>query len=447
MTLTWLHVSDFHFRDSDPYDRDLVLRSLVKAVERFGRNGRRPDLVFATGDVAFSGKAGEYKLATRFFDDLINAASLQRCRLFVVPGNHDVDRPRGTGLARTLQSREEADTYFGPYTPLHHFSKQDAFVAWYNRYFEDIRSFPRKSTCGPVETVDVRGVKIGVLPINTGLFCQDENDHEKLWVGRRCLDAAMEELQRINASITMAIFHHPLDWLHPIERSNIRRKLLQRVDFLLRGHLHETEVEIMGAAPDLAMCLAAGPAYDSRKWPNRALYCTIDQQRVSVFPIRYEDQPEEVWTVDTSVFPRSENYERSFPLPRHSATGSAMSTEQVIIAELESARGLLSGSEMRRLAEQLVPVLADAELRAAQCMNVYQQTAMGASHLARTLPDDPASQLLFRRVCERLLANHGVELVIPLAQVNELYSLARSDDPDGPDNVLDWIISHARPAE
>jgi len=226
MTLTWLHVSDFHLQDGDPYDRDVVLRSLVKSVERFRTNGRKPDLVFATGDVAASGKAGEYELATRFFDDLINAAALQRRHLFVVPGNHDVDRIRGTGLARTLQSREEADAYFGPDVPLYHIlSKQNAFVTWYNRYFENIRSFPQKSTCGPVEAVDVRGIKIGVLPIDTGLFCQDDNDHEKLWMGRRCLDAALEELKKIDASITMAIFHHPLDWLNPIERSNIRSKL------------------------------------------------------------------------------------------------------------------------------------------------------------------------------------------------------------------------------
>jgi len=72
---------------------------------------------------------------------------------------------------------------------------------------------------------------------------------------------------------------------------------------------------------------------------------------------------------------------------------------------------------------------------------------MEASLLARTLPDDPASRLLFRRVCERLMANHGVELDIPLTEVNELYNLARSDNPDAPDNVLDCILSRTRSAK
>ena len=56
MKLVWLHVSDFHFKGGDPYDRDVVLRALVRSVAEYRERGRQPDLIFATGDVAFSGK-------------------------------------------------------------------------------------------------------------------------------------------------------------------------------------------------------------------------------------------------------------------------------------------------------------------------------------------------------------------------------------------------------
>lgn len=196
MTVTWLHVSDFHIsRGGDTYDRDVILKALVKSVEGFCAKGRSPHMIFATGDVAHSGKVSEYELASRFFDDLLKATGLKKRFLFVVPGNHDVDRDLGIGLARTLTSGEEADKYFKPDAPKVHLTqKQGAFVQWYNRYFEGIRSFPNNSTCGPVEAVDVRGFKIGVLPLNSALFCEDNYDHEKLWVGRRCLDSAIENL-------------------------------------------------------------------------------------------------------------------------------------------------------------------------------------------------------------------------------------------------------------
>lgn len=317
MNTTWLHVSDFHFRAGDPYDRDVVLRALIRSVQRFRERGRAPDLIFATGDIGHSGKDGEYELATRFFDDLIAAAGLDRHRLFLVPGNHDVDQTRGVGLARTLGSREEADAYFSPDVALHHLSsKQAAFLRWYKRYFEGIRSLPEDSSCGPVEAIEVRGGKIGILPINSALFCQDDNDHAKLWVGRRCLDVAIEGLVKLGAALHVVLLHHPLDWLHDIERSNIKAKLQANVDFMLRGHLHESGVEDIGTPQGQALHLAAGACYQTRRWPNRALYCTIDGPKVSVFPIRYEDQPEEVWTVDPSLFPQELGYEKSFPIPR-----------------------------------------------------------------------------------------------------------------------------------
>src|SRR4029077_12483563 len=113
MTVTWLHISDFHFRGGDPYDRDVVLGALVNSVKWFREErGRQPDLIFATGDIAQAGQASEYAAATKFFNDLLAAAGIERRQLFVVPGNHDVDRNIGAALLRTLESREQADQYF-----------------------------------------------------------------------------------------------------------------------------------------------------------------------------------------------------------------------------------------------------------------------------------------------------------------------------------------------
>ena len=69
--VTWLHVSDFHLGDDAPYDQVVILRSLVESVKRFRQEGHRPDLIFATGDIALSGKAREYAIATRFFAFLL----------------------------------------------------------------------------------------------------------------------------------------------------------------------------------------------------------------------------------------------------------------------------------------------------------------------------------------------------------------------------------------
>ena len=56
MKTTWLHVSDFHFRQGDTYDSAVVLKALVDSVNSFRENGHVPEFVFATGDIAYSGK-------------------------------------------------------------------------------------------------------------------------------------------------------------------------------------------------------------------------------------------------------------------------------------------------------------------------------------------------------------------------------------------------------
>ena len=57
--------------------------------------------------------------------------------------------------------------------------------------------------------------------------------------------------------------------------------------------------------------IAAGAAYQSRQYPNRAFFVHVDldASEVRILPIRYEDRPQEVWTTDTSVFPESSDHE------------------------------------------------------------------------------------------------------------------------------------------
>ena len=148
MAVTWLHVSDFHLSDKGPYNQEVILNALVSSVKRFRAEGHKPDLIFATGDIAQNGKAQEYAYATEFFNALLDAAGLQKERLFIVPGNHDVDRKMGKGLARTLDSNDDADEYLDPETPIPHLTqKLCAFSVWYNDYFSGIRSFPSSTTC------------------------------------------------------------------------------------------------------------------------------------------------------------------------------------------------------------------------------------------------------------------------------------------------------------
>ena len=50
------------------------------------------NLFFFTGDIAFQGKKEEYDIAAKYLTRLMQELDLPPERLFIVPGNHDVNR-------------------------------------------------------------------------------------------------------------------------------------------------------------------------------------------------------------------------------------------------------------------------------------------------------------------------------------------------------------------
>ena len=68
LPVTWLHISDLHISVADNYDRHVVLKALLRSFDLLLDRAISPDLIFVTGDIAFSGRSEEYDAATKFFD-------------------------------------------------------------------------------------------------------------------------------------------------------------------------------------------------------------------------------------------------------------------------------------------------------------------------------------------------------------------------------------------
>jgi predicted phosphodiesterase len=326
--VSWLHISDLHFRSGQTYEQDTVLKALIRSLPSLLKRTSRPDFVFVTGDIANSGSAAEYIAATLFFDNLLDVLSLDKNKLFLVPGNHDVDRRLGKGLARTLLSSTEADAYFEPSDPLPHIEQRQAhFSEWFNKYFQGIRTAPINSTCGHPEWHSTVLGDFAILPINSAAFCIDDEDDGKLLVGRRCMNEALSKLADKPSSFRIALMHHPLHWLSQVESSNIKASLREAFDFVLSGHLHETETEHIVGTVGSAFHLAAGATYQTREYPNTAMFCKLTNDGLTVIPVCYVDKPREVWTIDTSLFPDEVSFAKTYPLGSQGSGSSGLSQQ------------------------------------------------------------------------------------------------------------------------
>ena len=75
-TVTWLHISDFHFRECEKQPRQTVLSAMLEDITTRCKNGMTVDFILVTGDLAFSGIDSEYNLVSNFLSDLSTATSL-----------------------------------------------------------------------------------------------------------------------------------------------------------------------------------------------------------------------------------------------------------------------------------------------------------------------------------------------------------------------------------
>lgn len=50
-----------------------------------------PEIIVVSGDIAYSGLKEEYQLAFSFLNDLLKVLKLTKDKIFLVPGNHDLD--------------------------------------------------------------------------------------------------------------------------------------------------------------------------------------------------------------------------------------------------------------------------------------------------------------------------------------------------------------------
>jgi len=301
MTINWLHLSDVHECDKEGYHRAAMYDAIVAEVKDYEK---KPDLVFITGDLAFSGTTEEYEsLKKRFFDKLSNVLP-GTCPIFIVPGNHGVDRkavvpPRlwiidaeqrklfqEVGASGLRKRRELLLPRFDAYR-----SFERTAAAW----DADWLASQRGSIC---KLLMVDGRRISIIGINTAWLCQDEDDWSELTAGRTMVDAALREAEKSEPELLIVLGHHPLQarsgertWS---DGNFIRARLEQSNAIYLHGHLHSSGDQRSGDSLESCLAIQAPSAFqagDSTVWRNGIMWgeADIDNGWLIVKPLKWND--------------------------------------------------------------------------------------------------------------------------------------------------------------
>ena len=321
-TITWLHLSDLHFKVSDAYNMDVVLEAFLRDVPQLlAEDGLHPDFLVVTGDIAFSGQAEEYELAWHFLDDLRAPLNeLPKERLFIVPGNHDVNRGAITAASSAiiagLHSSDEVNKILADREGLTILLKKfDNYAAFLEEHSEGHLRLNEEEYFF-IRTFKIADKKIAIMGLNSAwASVSDEDEKVKLLIGERQVREAVK--QAGEADIRLAMMHHPFELLRDFDREATEALLAQSSHFILRGHRHDTRL-VHQLEPDAeVMVLSAGACYQKRREFNSCNCVSLDLEagKGTVHLYAYSDKRGGYWVKDTFTYPNLRNGEWPFELP------------------------------------------------------------------------------------------------------------------------------------
>jgi len=274
--LTWLHLSDWHqqVQKDGSFDRRVVRDALINDIKerhKIHQDLAKVDFIVFSGDVAFSGKENEYQAAVSyFFEPVLDAAGLDKDRLFIVPGNHDLDRDDFNLLPEPLKNplmdcneikiwlteSKKLDRLLSIFAPYNEFVKPYAggALSAYANYYE----------------LTINGKKVVLMGFNSALMCgRDKTDYGNLFIGEPQIYEVLENAK--GADVRIAVMHHPLEYLVNADLTTVGGRLKKNVHFILCGHQHRGTVTIQKSTEGDCVIIPAGAAYH-RRLENDPLY-------------------------------------------------------------------------------------------------------------------------------------------------------------------------------
>lgn len=275
-TITWLHLSDRHTcNPRTGVDASEPIEKLYQTLKRLQKDHQlRPDFLFFTGDLAW-GKVpktslkDQFREGAQFLDRVRTCFSppIKKQNVFLVPGNHDVNRDR---ITKSLTSHtENPDVIRNANWANEMMSADRAQTAQFMERFADYRQFLKSNGYQHLAKDHrlhyafnrvVAGYKIGIVGFNSSWSCGRDNERGKLWsAGKWQADYLRTAVT--DSDIRIALIHHPPSWFAEAEGNGFWYDCIERnYLFALHGHEHDAWVRCLNYGRHVTV--SAGACYD-----------------------------------------------------------------------------------------------------------------------------------------------------------------------------------------
>jgi predicted MPP superfamily phosphohydrolase len=247
-----LHISDFHFIDSDhSKKRQSKIVSKLSEVLKINQN---IDLIFFTGDLVYKGNSVKDFLlaAEQLFGPIHQTLDLNALNTFLCPGNHDVNRDAVfiSNLTYIYDKITNNDL-------LNEFVKDsknkdfdlsckgtENYQLFYKEFIKDgLKLYSDK--IGSLYSSHIRNVggkKIGILSLNSSWISYSNEDRGKLLFPEIIINEALNKIK--DCDYKFVLMHYPLESLNYFNRTVIEDTIFNNCDFLFFGDIHRRKTGV-----------------------------------------------------------------------------------------------------------------------------------------------------------------------------------------------------------
>jgi len=243
MLISLLHFSDIHFQQG----HNVIQNRRIKVFDSIKNELIDKDAIFIliSGDVAYSGKKEEYKIALDFISYFVNEIKTYIGTVpyvITIPGNHDCDFHAPQAQVRNIILKNFSEN------GLTDLSEELIEICCshqlnYFNFRKDLNALGIDAGDIVIDhlLLQINTFKVGDSVIKFNLFntSWDSHLHEKVGNLKYPIDYLADRIPSIDSKFSISVIHHPLNWQTPELSKELRTFLLQTSDFTISGHEHE----------------------------------------------------------------------------------------------------------------------------------------------------------------------------------------------------------------
>lgn len=305
--MKWMHISDIHF-NLKGYDAQNIRKQLLVKLKELALE---LDFILITGDILFKFGKGSWnqKEVIDYIKKMASTCGCSNRKIFICPGNHDVDRDNIIRNDLISNIREEKKDFSENY---------DALCEYGHDRFQIIHKNMTSSKYENYKVFAPRKESYRIISLDSCLISKDKEDCGKLRIFNEKITEIEKKIKN-DKRINILIMHHGKDSLDSSEARKFEHWVEDNnIDLVCCGHTHEAGVISYNELNRNIEQFTAGAIVVDKDIVPSFYICEYSELKIQIeMSVFSFSNRTETWELDNRLLRKFKNGKYTYELCRH----------------------------------------------------------------------------------------------------------------------------------